>query len=291
MTEQIKHRLTPEDFPELIDDFARRLSLNPTGSNNRYEIQRLIGKMQISFKMGEDGNVDIYASRKEEVENIEPPAKRVAIRKKQKYPMSIVPMWFFVYGRGMIGIPMNNSTMTTKWKNFCDTYKIHFEPSLEEHIFYKRSGTLTGITCNCFFFRTKAIEYYKNLFEMQEDGNFPLFPGTEMVLLPPEWLIWKKFAETTDYNKWDLLNSHIWNKLPMLGIVMEKYGKAYHFRPFYVYAARCFYKQPFNGNFNTNSQGNQLLGDIGLSGWYIKENLWQVRGSHLNDFLEKGATC
>jgi hypothetical protein len=194
-------------------------------------------------------------------------------------------MWFFRYGKGMVGIPLEGSTFTCDFREFAEHYGIPWYHMLNEHIFYKPAGSLQSMPWDCFFFRTKAIEYYKECFSKKRLGSFPLFPGTDLPIVPPHWNAWKKVgSKFLKEHELGLNNPEIWLELPALGLHLYPYGKAYRFDVHYTNVARRYYRVP-----------KVVIGyyiNDALKAWSVYKYLtvYQIRGSQLQSYLEQGAS-
>ena len=191
------------------------------GEPNQDDISGLVNQLQLSFTLNDNGRVTVNGKRRRISEQStsvdgefvlvprEPVTKTKTTEQDQEKPASwnIIPMWFFRYGNGMIGIPLVEKPFGRscwEFEEFAETYGLPWDRSLENQIFFKEEGALTHYSFECFFFRTKAIQYYQSMFEMGVEGSFPLFPGTDMFVQPPTWDAWKHVTKTLPAKCWCL---------------------------------------------------------------------------------------
>lgn len=263
------------------------------GDPTQDDVTRLVNQLQLSFSLNDNGHVMVNGKRRRVSEQstqvseqstsepIKPIMPKLSSESTPNW--NIIPMWFFRYGSGMIGIPMVPNPGGSDWsfQHFAETYGLPWDESLENHVFFKPEGTLTHYSYECFFLRTKAVQFYQSMFETNQKGSFPLFPGTDMFVKPPTWETWTSATNMLSQKDWDLTSTRLWDTIPWLGIHLNPYGKALRFDVSYANTARVYY-----GCYKISERG---LKD---NAWAVKgkNGIYQIRCSQAQFYLNLGAT-
>lgn len=266
--------------------------------NHEQSIQDLVRDFQISlsFDLNESGEIVMSGTKRSRIEHSTsnttiavsiPVQNTETTTRNGPGDWNIVPIWFFQYGKGMIGIPLEGSTFLNQygntvwcWETFARIHGIPWSRELEGQIFYKNAGTLHQMPWSCFFFRSKAIEFYKKQFQEKNPGSFPLFPGTALPFVPPEWNTWKARAQIMRASDWDLSQKYIWDHLNYLGVHLYRYKNAYRFDLDFTNLMREYYQVvKIDTTFSESTEP-----------WFVKNKTYQIRGSHLQNFIKQGAT-